>query len=171
MNIKKNGVSGGATTVPKATKTKPSTTAPKGRMAKTAAKVKKEMQSETEEDDEDLNISDNIKPATPPETPDNKAGVFGTTSGSRQMTPTPSAKMHKVSTGRISKSRCSPRKNIKKDYKALEDPYLGMEAVEDGDGEKIFKEEADESEDMAAADEHFEAGFAEAEESNPDVGV
>ncbi|KAL2041776.1 hypothetical protein N7G274_005560 [Stereocaulon virgatum] len=53
-------------------------------------------------------------------------------------TPAPSTKRDKTLGGRITKARISPRKNTKKKYIALEDPFAGVE-VTDADGEKIFE--------------------------------
>ncbi|KAK3170002.1 hypothetical protein OEA41_009387 [Lepraria neglecta] len=68
--------------------------------------------------------------------------------------PTPSAKREKTIGGRVTKARISPRKTAKKDYKALEDPFVGVNAI-DVDGEKVFGTDKSDSEDPYASDEEF----------------
>ncbi|KAL9628012.1 MAG: hypothetical protein Q9164_007420, partial [Protoblastenia rupestris] len=58
-------------------------------------------------------------------------------------TPKPSPKHQKM--------RISPRSTGKKDYKALEDPFVNTNAT-DGEGNEIFKEEQSDSEDSCASD-------------------
>lgn len=72
--------------------------------------------------------------------------------------PTPSAKREKTVGGRVTKARISPRKTAKKDYKALEDPFVRVNAV-DVDGEKVFGTDKSDSEDPYASGEEF--GVAE----------
>ena len=68
--------------------------------------------------------------------------------------PTPSAKREKTIGGRVTKARISPRKTAKNDYKALEDPFVEVNAV-DVDGEKVFGTDKSDSEDLYASDEEF----------------
>lgn len=69
-------------------------------------------------------------------------------------TPAASAKRDKTLGGRITKARISPRKNTKKNYKNLEDPFAGVEAT-DADREKIFGTDVSDSEDPNASDKEF----------------
>lgn len=61
------------------------------------------------------------------------------------------------------KSRVSPRKATKKDYKSLGDPYLAMENTQDSNGERIFEHDKSDSEDSAASDGEFGADAVKAE--------
>jgi hypothetical protein len=79
-------------------------------------------------------------------------------------TPTPSTKRNKTLGGRITKARISPRKYTKKNYKALENPYAGVEAI-DADGEKIFETDMSDSEDPNASDKDF--GVAKRDDAAP----
>lgn len=84
--------------------------------------------------------------ATPPEseTEDNAA-----------TTPNHSAKRQKTISGRVTKARISPRKSGKKDYKALDDPFVAMDTTLDANGEKVFDIEKTESEDSYGTDGEF----------------
>lgn len=68
---------------------------------------------------------------------------------------TPNASQDKVISGRVTK-RVSPRKTTLKDYKQLEDPFMGMEAARDDDGENVFgKPERSDDEDSNPTDGEF----------------
>ena len=72
------------------------------------------------------------------------------------ITPHPS-KRQKVIGGRVTK-RSSPRKNVKKDYKNIGDPFSTMENAKDENGNNIFGEPSgNESEDTYATDGSFKA--------------
>ena len=55
--------------------------------------------------------------------------------------------------GQVTKPRVSPRGLVKKDYKMLEDPFVGKDAT-DGEGNLIFDESALENEDDDSSDEY-----------------
>lgn len=95
--------------------------------------------------------------ATPTNSDDNEGVKIG------PMTPPSSAKPAKGKKEvHAMKSRVSPRKAAKKDYKTLGDPYVAMENANDSNGEKIFGEEKSESEDSAASDGDFRAELIQA---------
>lgn len=81
-------------------------------------------------DDEEINAS-----LTPPKTP-----VWNN---------------NKTLSGRVSKSRISPRKKAKKDYKKMEDPFVDLKDVTDENGEAMFQREKSESEDSYPTDVEF----------------
>ena len=64
--------------------------------------------------------------------------------------------------GRVTKARVSPRKTAKKDYKALEDPFVALKAETDGDGEKVFNTDKSDGEDSFASDAEYMKGAQEA---------
>ncbi len=72
-----------------------------------------------------------------------------------------SAKRQKTIGGRITKPRLSPRKSGKKDYKALEDPFVDMKSTVDGDGNRVFDTDKSDSEDTYADDAEFTNGGTE----------
>ena len=64
-----------------------------------------------------------------------------------------SATVQKTISGRVTKKRASPRKSGKKDYKALDDPFVKMEDNADTEtSEMIFETEKPDSEDSLASD-------------------
>ena len=69
-------------------------------------------------------------------------------------TPKSTGKGQKVLNGRITKPRKSPRALSKKDYKAIEDPFLGTGAM-DENGERIFATDHSDSEDTFASDKGY----------------
>lgn len=71
------------------------------------------------------------------------------------MTPPSSAETTKAKKAVRAKSRVSPRKGAKKDYKSLGDPFATMDNVNDSSGENIFGHDKSESEDSAASDGDF----------------
>jgi len=87
--------------------------------------------------------NDSEQEATPPETDDNAAPT------------NPSKKRQKTVGGRVTKTRASPRKALKKDYKKIEDPFTELNDATDGDGEKVFGTDKSDSEDSQASDEEF----------------
>ena len=75
-------------------------------------------------------------------------------------TPNPS-KRQKVIGGRVTK-RLSPRKNAKKDYKTIGDPFSTMEAAKDENGNNVFGPPSrTESEDTYATDGSFKTNDEE----------
>ena len=68
---------------------------------------------------------------------------------------TPNSNLLKTMDGRVTKSRASPRKTIKKDYKKIEDPFADLQDATDGEGEKVFGTDKSETENSQASDEDF----------------
>ena len=62
-----------------------------------------------------------------------------------------SKKAQKVTNGRVTKARKSPRSATKKDYKTLGDPFVGTTFM-NSDGEKVFPTDHSDSEDSYASD-------------------
>ena len=103
------------------------------------------------DDDEDLELkdeSDAEQEATPPAT-DSANETTTTANGNKRQ---------KTISGRITKNRVSPRKNVKKDYKALDNPFEAFHSATDGDGEKVFSTDKSESEDSATSDQDYMKG-------------
>lgn len=103
-------------------------------------------------DDEPMDIKDDTEAeqeATPPDTD---------TCENAPKTPGAAAKRQRTIGGRITKPRLSPRKSAKKDYKALDDPFVDMNGTVDGDGNKVFDTDKSDSEDTFASDAEFTNG-------------
>ena len=67
-------------------------------------------------------------------------------------TPDPKTAMRdQVISGRVTKSRASPIKRVKKDHKSLTDPYKNLDAY-NSDGEKLFATNDSSSEATAIGD-------------------
>ena len=64
----------------------------------------------------------------------------------------------KISSGRVTKPRVSPRKRAKKDYLKLNNPFVQMEDLKDENGEDIFDHEDVASEDSCPTDVEFGQG-------------
>ncbi len=94
--------------------------------------------------------NDSEQEATPPQTDDNAAPA------------TSANKRQKTIGGRVTKTRASPRKTLKKDYKKIEDPFAELNDATDGDGEKVFGTDKSDSEDSQASDEEFGKDHADA---------
>lgn len=97
-------------------------------------------------DDESMDLKDDTdaeQEATPPDTDCCDAAP---------KTLNASSKLQKTIGGRVTKPRVSPRKSTKKDYKALEDPFVAMNGTIDGDGENVFDTDKSDSEDTYASD-------------------
>ena len=94
----------------------------------------------------------------------------GSTEGVKQqpMTPPSSADTTNAKKQVGAKSRVSPRKGAKKDYKSLGDPFGALENANDSNGEKIFGNEKSQSEDSAASDGDF---GTEADRTNPTAEI
>ena len=74
-------------------------------------------------------------------------------------TPSKSSKKgQKVISGRVTKARKSPRSTSKKDYKALEDPFIGTTFL-NSDGEKLFPTDHSDSEDSSTSDKVFNGEY------------
>ena len=69
-----------------------------------------------------------------------------------------SNKLQKTISGRVTKSRISPRKGTKKDYKKLGDPFVEMKGTTNADGEQVFDTEKSDSEDSFASDGDYMKG-------------
>lgn len=80
----------------------------------------------------------------------------GSTEGVKQeMTPPSSADTTNAKKQVPAKSRVSPRKGAKKDYKSLGDPFGALKNAKDSNGENIFGHDKSESEDSYASDGDF----------------
>ena len=98
------------------------------------------------DDDEEI---DHTQRATPPETSDEKTPTTGAT---------------KIISGRVNKPRATPRKNAKKDYRKIEDPFAELEEAKDENGENIFGErENAASEDVVMTGEEYESTAEDAD--------
>ncbi|MCJ1462306.1 hypothetical protein MMC07_000906 [Pseudocyphellaria aurata] len=115
----------------------------------TPAKKQRVKKTKSEIDDDDSEEDGKAFLVTPTQSVDNECVK------NEPITPPSSAK--KV---HATKSRVSPRKAAKKDYKAIGDPYVSMEN-NDSNGERIFGDEKSESEDSAASDGDFRAEFVQ----------
>ena len=75
---------------------------------------------------------------------------------SASLTPpkTPIRNNDKTLSGRVTKSRISPRKNAKKDYKKIEDPFVDIDATGE-DGDVVFDKGKSEIEDSDPTDVEF----------------
>ena len=77
--------------------------------------------------------------------------------------PAPATPSHQTSiAGQLTKPRVSPRNLTKKDYKTIEDPFLGSDAY-DADGNEVF-EKSSEPEDITSDEEYGNAGAVVKEE-------
>lgn len=98
--------------------------------------------SDPNSDHESINSDRNDEQApTPPATDDNTS------------TPAPSAKRQKTLGGNITK-RVSPRGLAKKNYNAIENPFIGGDGT-DGEGNRLFEKDESESEGSYASDEDY----------------
>lgn len=113
--------------------------------------VKKAKLNKTEKvfDDDDSDEDGNGHLVTPSSSDDLTEGM------TKPMTPPPSAEIIKAK--KTVKSRVSPRKAAKKDYKTLGDPFVALDNAENSSGEVIFGTDKSESEDSAASDGEFGA--------------
>ena len=68
---------------------------------------------------------------------------------------TPKPNANKVISGRVTKSRVSPRKNGAKNYKKLVDPFMEMDEAKDEEGANIFGKPESEEEDSDPSDAEF----------------
>lgn len=118
---------------------------PRASATTTPVKKAKLNKNNKETDDRDSDEDGNV-PVTPKSSSEDSGSIV-----TKNMTPSPSDAKNQV---RL-KSRVSPRKAAKKDYKSLGDPYQAMENTQDSNGERIFEHEKSDSEDSAASDGEF----------------
>lgn len=141
---------------PQASPSNSTTKRPRGSASATPAKKAKLNKIKEEFDDDDSDEDGNGHLVTPSSSDDTTEGM------TKPMTPPPSAE-------KAAKSRVSPRKAAKKDYKSLGDPFVALDNAEDSNGEVIFGTEKSDSEDSAASDGEFGAEATKTQE--PEVKV